>query len=61
MHAFSDNKHFLLSKSCHCQTHQNHEESQQKFGAILGNKVCTLKKKNSKSWSPSQIFFIFFF
>ena len=39
MHAFSDNKHFLLSKSCHCQTHQNHEESQQKFGAILGNKV----------------------
>ena len=32
------NKHFF-TKSCHCQTYQNYEQSRQKLGTILGNKV----------------------
>ena len=38
MYASSENKH-IFSKSCHCQTYQNYEQSQQKLGTILGNKV----------------------
>ena len=35
MYASSRNKHFSLN----LQTHQNYEESRQKLGAELGNKV----------------------
>jgi hypothetical protein len=38
MYASSGNKHFF-SKFCHRQTYQNYEQSQQKLGTILGNKV----------------------
>ena len=38
MYASSGNKHFF-TKSCHCQTYQNYEQSLQKLGTILGNKV----------------------
>ena len=38
MYASSENKHFV-TKSCHRQTHQNFEQSRQKIGTILGNKV----------------------
>ena len=38
MYASSENKHFF-TKSCHRQTYQNYEQSQQKIGTILGNKV----------------------
>ena len=38
MYASSGNKHFS-TKSCHCQTYQNYEQSQQKLGTILENKV----------------------
>ena len=37
MYASSGNKHFF-TKSC-CQTYQNYEQSRQKLGTILGNKV----------------------
>ena len=35
MYASSGNKHFF-TKSCHSQTYQNYEQSQQKLGTILG-------------------------
>ena len=39
--ASSGNKHFFI-KSCHRQTYQNYEQSRQKLGTILENKVqCT--------------------
>ena len=38
MYASSENKHFF-TKSCRRQTYQNYEQSQQKLGTILGNKV----------------------
>ena len=38
MFASSGNKHFF-TKSCHRQTYQNYEQSQQKLGTILENKV----------------------
>ena len=38
MYASSGNAHFF-TKSCHRQTYQNYEQSQQKFGTILENKV----------------------
>ena len=38
MYASSGNKHFF-TKSCHCQTYQNYEQSRQKLGTILENKV----------------------
>ena len=38
MYASSGNKHFFI-KSCHRQTYQNYEQSQQKLGTILENKV----------------------
>ena len=38
MYASSGNKHFF-TKSCHHQTYQNYEQSRQKLGTILGNKV----------------------
>ena len=38
MYASSGNKHFF-TKPCHRQTYQNHEQSRQKLGTILGNKV----------------------
>ena len=38
MYASSGNKLFF-TKSCHCQTYQNYEQSRQKLGTILGNKV----------------------
>ena len=37
-HASSEKKHFF-TKSCLRQTCQNYEQSQQKLGTILGNKV----------------------
>ena len=37
-YASSENKHFF-TKSSHCQTYQNYEQSRQKLGSILGNKV----------------------
>ena len=42
MYACSQNKHFF-TKSCHCQTYQNYEQSGQKLGTFLVNKVHTLK------------------
>ena len=38
MNASSGNKHFF-TKSCHRQTYQNYEQSRQKMGTILENKV----------------------
>ena len=38
MYAPTRNKHFF-TKSCHCQTYQNYEQSRQKLGTILENKV----------------------
>ena len=38
MYASSGNKHFFTT-SCHRQTYQNYEQSQQKLGTILENKV----------------------
>ena len=38
MYASSRNKHFF-TKSCHPQTYQNYEQSRQKLGTILENKV----------------------
>jgi hypothetical protein len=38
MYTSSGNKHFF-TKSCHHQTYQNYEQSRQKLGTILGNKV----------------------
>ena len=29
----------ILTKSCHCQTYQNYEQSRQKLSTILGNNV----------------------
>ena len=44
MSASSGNKHFF-TKSCHHQTYQNNEQSRQKLGTILENKVHILKIK----------------
>ena len=49
MYASSGNKHFFI-KSCHRQTYQNYEQSRQKLGTILENKV-------SKKSKFSQTFF----
>ena len=38
MYASTGNKHFF-TKSCHRQTYQNYEQSRQKLGTILENKV----------------------
>ena len=38
MYASSGNKHFF-TKSCHRQTYQNYEQSRQKLGTILENKI----------------------
>ena len=38
MYASSGNKHFF-TKSCHRHTYQNYEQSRQKLGTILENKV----------------------
>ena len=38
MYASSGNKYFF-TKSCHCQIYQNYEQSRQKLGTILENKV----------------------
>ena len=38
MYASSENRH-IFSKSCHRQTYQNYEQSRQKLGTILENKV----------------------
>ena len=38
MYAPIGNKHFF-TKSCHPQTYQNYEQSQQKLGTFLENKV----------------------
>ena len=32
------NKH-LFTKQCHCQTYQNYEQSRQKLGTFLENKI----------------------
>ena len=47
MYAFCGNKHFF-TKSCNCQTYQNYEQSRQKLGTILENKVFK-KSKSSKT------------
>ena len=51
-----ENKHFV-TKSCHCQIYQTYEQSSQKLGTILGNKVSKKSKFSksffNKSWSPS--------
>ena len=39
MYASSGNKQHFFSKSCHRQTYQNYEQSRQKLGTILENKV----------------------
>ena len=41
VYASSGNKHFF-TKLCHRQTYQNYEQSRQKLGTILENKVCTV-------------------
>ena len=38
MYGSSGNKHFF-NKSCHRQTYQDYEQSQQKLGTILENEV----------------------
>ena len=38
MYASSGNKHFFTN-SCLCQTYQNYEQSRQKMGTFLENKV----------------------
>ena len=38
MYASIENKHFFAG-SCHSQTYQNYEQSRQKLGTILVNKV----------------------
>ena len=59
MYVSSGNKHFF-TKSCHRQTYQNYEQSRQKLGTILENKVGQKLKleKNVfyKKWSPKLIF-----
>ena len=37
-YAFMGNKHFF-TKQCHRQTYQNYEQSRQKLGTFLENKV----------------------
>ena len=49
MYASSGNMHFF-TKSCHRQTYQNYEQSRQKLGTFLENKVCTLKIKVFKKF-----------
>ena len=39
MYASSGNKHSFTNKSCHHQTYQNYEQSQQTLGTFLVNKV----------------------
>ena len=57
---------YLSTKLCHHQTYQHYEQSQQKLGTFLENKVLKKSKFSKKfiniSWSPNQIFFteIFF-
>ena len=43
MYASSGNKHFF-TKSCHRQTYQIYEQSRQKLGTILENKVSKISK-----------------
>ena len=43
----------FFTKSCHGQTYQNYEQSRQKLGTFLVNKIQTLKIKYS-----SQKFFL---
>ena len=38
MYESSRNEHFF-TKSCHCQIYQNYEQSGQKLGTFLENKV----------------------
>ena len=38
IYASIGNKHFF-TKWCHCQTYQNYEQSRQKLGTFLGDKV----------------------
>ena len=63
MYAPCGNKHFF-TKSCHRQTYQNYEQSRQKLGTILGNKVAQKSKLSkiflNKSWSSSKDSYIFF-
>ena len=44
MYAFMGNKHFFI-KQCHRQAYQNYEQSRQKLGTFLENKVHTSKIK----------------
>ena len=52
MYASSGNKHFF-AKSCHRQTYQNYEQSRQKLGTFLENKVIS-KTFYNKSWSSRK-------
>ena len=56
-YASSANKHFFTKKCLH-QSYQNYDQSTQKLGIMLENKVLQKSKlKKNKSWSPSPIFF----
>ena len=35
---------YFLTKSCHCQTYQNYEQSRQKLGTFSVNKVLKISK-----------------
>ena len=47
-YASMGNEHFF-TKQCHCQYYQNYEQSRQKFGIFLENKVHTQKLNFSEN------------
>ena len=47
MHLLEIGKHFF-TKWCHCQTYQNYEQSRQKLGTFLENKVLQKSKFSKK-------------
>ena len=53
---------YFFTKLCHRHTYKNYEQSGQKSGTFLVNKVCTLnikvfEKFHNISWFPNQISF----
>ena len=55
MHASSGNKHFF-TRSYHCQTYQNYEQSLQKLGTILEIFDQFLKQKNDFESTNFELF-----
>ena len=51
-YASMENKHFS-TKYCHCQTYQNYEQSRQKLGTFLENKVLQKSKFSKKTFNKS--------